>query len=382
MDQTPRVENDGIVVFGGFEGASVAAIGHDGGAFVADCLEEPNVPEKAFGHVFYDYSFACGIRNKALEPRGISIRLRLCPRSARRNISFMEGPYWLRQGRSWRHLPPSVHAKGEDWVETELTVPPESECVLSTKPFWTADDTVQILSEYEERLPFVQKRSILKTAEGRDIWAIETEPRSRRVLITSSLQSAEFAGDVMLFLLDWLGTDSRRCRDILKTFQLSLVPETMPDGVARGYSIMNAVGQCPMFDFGKAFEGVECARETQACVALMREKRPLLWIDLHVHPGRYNTSKVNPVKPECYPDAESASRAERIARNLLSLFDEWRLVAVPVADPDFDMRDSGLVLAAQHFGTASFCFQDYAHTEAGKKAAFVSFMDAALRAMP
>ena len=57
------------------------------------------------------------------------------------------------------------------------------------------------------------------------------------------------------------------------------------------------------------------------------------------------------------------------------------LVAVPVNGPDFDMRDSGLVLAAQHFGTASFCFQDYAFTEEGKKAAFVSFMDAALQGL-
>jgi hypothetical protein len=45
------------------------------------------------------------------------------------------------------------------------------------------------------------------------------------------------------------------------------------------------------------------------------------------------------------------------------------------------MRDSSLVLAAEQLGTAAFCFQNYAHTEEGRKALMVTFMETVLGAI-
>lgn len=104
-----------IAVFSDFEGASVGAIRQTGaGHFEVDCLQEADVPEMAFNRVFYDYNFAVGVRNTAAEVREVRIRLRLCERSAKRNLSFMLGPYWIKEGRGWRHLLPSNHQHGED----------------------------------------------------------------------------------------------------------------------------------------------------------------------------------------------------------------------------------------------------------------------------
>ena len=89
-----RAERDGLAVFGGFEGASLAAVRAAGGdSFDVDCLEEPDVPELAFNRVFFDYSFACGISNDSAEAREVAIHLNLCERSAARNARFMCGPW-------------------------------------------------------------------------------------------------------------------------------------------------------------------------------------------------------------------------------------------------------------------------------------------------
>jgi len=379
----PRAEQDGVAVFGGFEGASLEGVRAAGtGLFEADCLEEPGVPELAFNRVFYDYSFACGIHNASSHRRQTVLRLRLCARSARRNMGFMCGPYWIRRGGWWHHLTEAAHSTGDDWVETRLDLEPGERLVLASKPFWTAAETQQVLAEYEQRLPFTRVRSIGQTAEARDILAIETEPREQAIVVSSSLQSAEFAGDVCLHLLDWLGTETLPIQQWLRQYQFCLVPETMPDSVAAGLSIMNTQGRCPMFDSGAAFAGEQpCAEEATALTGLLQDKRPALWIDLHVHPGRYNSPKLNPVKAEMYPTSESADRAGRVEAALAQLFPGERNIAVPVDDAEFSMRDSSLVLAVERLGTAAFCFQDYARTEEGKKAMMVVFMEAVLRAM-
>lgn len=380
---SPRAEQNGVAVFGGFEGASLAGVRAAGaGLFEVDCLEEPGVPELAFNRVFYDYSFSCGLHNASSHLKQTVLRLKLCARSAERNMSFMCGPYWIRRSGRWQHLTEAAHSTGDDWVETRLTLEPGECLVLSTKPFWTAAETQQKLAEYEQRLPFTHVRSIGQTAAGRDILATETEPREQAIVVSSSLQSAEFAGDVCLHLLDWLGTDTLPLQAWLGQYQFCLVPETMPDSVAAGLSIMNKQGRCPMFDSGAPFLGESpCAEEAAALAGLLQEKRPALWIDLHVHPGRYNSAKLNPVKGEMYPTPESAQRAARVEAALAQLFPGERNIAVPVDDPEFSMRDSSLVLVAQQLGTAAFCFQDYARTEEGKKAMMVIFMETVLGAM-
>lgn len=59
MAQKVLGEADGIVLYSGFEGASVGGLREIcDGIFHVECLEEPNIPEMAFHGVFYDYNFA------------------------------------------------------------------------------------------------------------------------------------------------------------------------------------------------------------------------------------------------------------------------------------------------------------------------------------
>jgi len=369
----------GVRLFGGFEGASFESVlGVRDGAFDVQSLEEANVPELALNQVFYDYSFAIGVHNPAASAQEVKVRLRLCERSARRNLKFMAGPYWVKQGRNWRHLLPSAHAHGDDWVDTTFRLDPGERTILSTKPIWTSAETEEVLREYEERLPFAHVRSLGQTDEGRDLWMIETEPRDERIFVHSSFQSAEFGGDTVLHLLDWLGTPTKRSARLLERFQFQILPVPMPDGVAHGHSIMNARGRCPMFDFGLASCGEACAEESRHTWNHLIREPPVLLLDVHVHPGMTDSPKLNPVKGSSFPDRDSAKRAATAEEAMLSCCPEWRIVAVPLDDPEFSMEDSLLVLAADQFGSAAFCFQDYALTHEGGKPLLIDILDAAL----
>lgn len=253
--------------------------------------------------------------------------------------------------------------------------------VLSTKPFWTALETEAILREYAARLPFARVRSLGQTAEERDLWVIETEPREERVFIHSSFQSAEFAGDTVLHVLDRLGTPTRRSAGFLDRFQFTIFPVPMPDGVAHGTSIMNARGRCPMFDFGRAQRGEPCAEEALHTWRELEARSPVLLLDVHVHPGRINSPKLNPVKRHCFPSPHTVERAARVEQAMLACCPEWRIAPVPLDDPAFTMNDSLLVLAVQHLGAASFCLQDYAWTAEGTKPLLITILDAALEAL-
>lgn len=371
--------DSGVVLFSGFEGASAGEMRQVGdGCFDVDCLQEERVPEAAFDRVFYDYNFAIGLRNTTDQVQGAQIRLHLCERSAGRNWRFMAGPYWIKEGRGWRRLLSTHHQHGDDWVETSLRLDPHQRTILSTKPFWTARETEAILDEYETKLPFVHKRSLGKTAEGRDLWVIETQPREERIFIHSSFQSAEFAGDVVLHVLDWLGTPTRKSTELLSRFQFTLLPVPMPDGVAHGYSIMNARGRCPMFDFGHASRGEHCAEESLYTWRDLAARPPVLLLAVHVHPGEVMTPKLNPVKAEWFRTPEDGSRSKRVEQAMLARCPEWRMVPVPLDDPAFTMEDSLLVLAAKELGTAAFAFQDYALTPEGAKPFLIGLLDAAL----
>lgn len=382
MSQEVLNPHSGVTVFADFEGASVGRLSlAPDGRFEAECLQEDDVPDLAFNRVFYDYNFALGVRNTADESREVRIRLHLCARSAARNLRFMTGPYWIKEGRGWRHLLPSNHRHREDWVDTTLMLGPGQRTVLSTKPFWTASETETILREYEARLPWAHVRSLGHTAEGRDLWVIETEPREERVFICSSFQSAEFAGDTVLHVLDWLGTPTHRSAELLDRFQFTILPVPMPDGVAHGHSIMNARGRCPMFDFGCAHRGEPCAEEAEHTWRDLQDHPPVLFLDVHVHPGEVVEPKLNPVNASSFLSSSAAQRSARVEQSILARCPEWRLVRVPIDDPSFTMEDSLLVLAARHLDAASFCLQDYALTAEGAKPLLITILDAALGAL-
>ena len=108
---------------------------------------------------------------------------------------------------------------------------------------------------------------------------------------------------------------------------------------------------------------------------------PALMLDVHVHPGRVDSPKLNPVKGQWYLNEECAQRAQRVAQAILACCPQWRVVPVPVDDPAFDTRESELVLAARHLGSTALCIQDYALTAEGTKPLLITLLDAALRAI-
>ena len=371
-------EDSGMVLDGDFTGASFASLRRiDEDMFEIQCLQEENVLQAALGRVFYDYNFAVRIANHGDHSRRVTIRLQLCFRSGTRNMKFMMGPYWVRTHHDWRRLKPSDHRNGADWVETTITVSPNESLILASNPFRTNEEIKEMLEGYETNLSFVAKRSLGRTDEGRDIWAIETPEQSQRIVVSGSFQACETAVDAVLSILDWLGTGQNYTEELLREFQFALIPEPVPDGVAHGLSIMNTEGRCPMFDFGKASRNEPCAQEANIVWNDLKAAPPVLFLDVHVHPGKYSEPKLNPVKPESFTDAQAARRSERVRSAILACCPQWRVVSIPLDTPDFTMQDSLPVLLARHFQTAAFCFQDYAHTPEGAKWLLVSVLKAA-----
>jgi hypothetical protein len=382
MEERILAEHGGVAIYDSFEGAAVGGFRETtDGVFEVDCLEEPGVPEIAFLGVFFDYTFCIGVRNTTEQPQEATIRLHLCERSAARNMHFMQGPWWIGKGRDWHQAPMDCHQHGDDWVQVTLMLPPGRDAHLATRPFWTEREIDDILNEYVENLGFVSCRSIGATCDRRSIWIIETEPRDERIFIHSSLQGAEFAGDTVCHVLDWLGTGTRRTEELLERFSFSILPVPVPDSVAHGYSIMNATGRCPMFDFGPASRGEPCAEESHAIWQEITTVVPTMLLDVHVHPGAYSIPKLNNVKSSWYRDGACAARAMAAEQAMLSVCPDWRIVPVPLDDPDFHMQDSLMVLAARELGSATFCLQDYALTPDGTKPLLISILDAALGAI-
>ena len=142
-----------------------------------------------------------------------------------------------------------------------------------------------------------------------------------------------------------------------------------------------------MFDFGHARRGEPCAEEALHTWRELETRPPALLLSVHVHPGKINSPKLNPVKRRCFPSPHAAKRAARMGQAMLACCPEWRIVPVPLDDaadaskPDFTMEDSLLVLAARHLGAASFCLQDYALTAEGTKPLLISILDAALEGL-
>ena len=136
-----------------------------------------------------------------------------------------------------------------------------------------------------------------------------------------------------------------------------------------------------MFDFGYARRGEPCAEEGLYTWRELEIRPPALLLSVHVHPGKINSPKLNPVKRRCFPSPNAAARAARTEQAMLACCPEWRIVPVPLDDSEFTMEDSLLVLAARHLGSASFCLQDYALTAEGTKPLLISILDAALEAL-
>jgi len=139
-----------------------------------------------------------------------------------------------------------------------------------------------------------------------------------------------------------------------------MIPLPNPDGAFHGRSVTNAIGEVPMFSFGRHLAGEATPNETAWLWEYLSEVRPAAHIEFHTHYQDTRFHKLNPLALEWFPKSMH-DRVKETTRSLLAVNDQWRVTEL--------VKDTPIVTAgkfvnmAMHFQTISYCYQIYALTE-------------------
>jgi hypothetical protein len=188
---------------------------------------------------------------------------------------------WLSRGNAWERHP----------VEREA--PPES---LRLRVTMAAGETVRlsrmrpypysaVVARVEESAKHweAQTFSLGRSAEGREIAALEIGAGAARVLVLAGQHPAEFGGvEAAMGIADWLLSHLPEAREVCSRHTLVLVPVLNPDGNIKGRCGQNARGE----DLYRAFEGaaggtLPAAPETACLWQWVQEHRPALTLNFH-----------------------------------------------------------------------------------------------------
>ena len=126
-------------------------------------------------------------------------------------------------------------------------------------------------------------RVIGETAKGRKIWALETAPRAKRIVMAGTSQGAEPVAERLVELARRLTVDLTDTRWLLDNYQVSLVPMINPDGAAEGYSLLNGSGEVVAGGYGAAVSGEPCPVESKALADYVALAPTQAYLEFHAH---------------------------------------------------------------------------------------------------
>ena len=209
---------------------------------------------------------------------------------------YMDPPYWIQRAGRWRSVP-------EDRVEFVS----RSHCVICVdvgpdKPIAVANKPYLSLSEVDRRMDEIVRIhngwtlcEMGRTAEGRPVVSLKSEPREEKILVHATMQPAEPAAEPILSIAHALSDASRVSERLRERFQFCLIPLPNPDGSYHGRSGTNGNGEVPMFSFGRFLGGEEAPLETQVFWEYASRVRPVGFIEFHTHYQGSRLHKLNPV---------------------------------------------------------------------------------------
>lgn len=353
----------GIVLDNEFSCGSASGIRQvDSSLYEVDYLrEEPpdwfvGYLEEHFGGrgVPKEYAFCIRIRNQKDEPQRVTVRFLLTKNCG---VSYLAPPNWIRHESGWFWINPGeTHYHPErEYLELSPEIGPRETIWLASAPFLAPEVVEQKIRQIAEHYPLWTSREIGRTAQNRPILVLESEPRPLKLAVAATLQPAEPAGWGVLHLAHWLTIPSSRVRRLLEKIQFCLIPMPNPDGSAEGRSVTNSLGEVPKFSFTEVAEGRPGPLETTALWNYLKEVRPEIYFEHHLH---YTWEKpwvrrLNPTESDYVPEGMRpiAKATESALRELLP---NINIVPIDPRKPDHTCY------GVQHFvdlGILSFAYQ-------------------------
>lgn len=240
------------------------------------------------------YYFCFAVRNKLRKPRTITIEIASVWPPGRQPHSNNEHVI-LKRGDRWSQLPqthilpppdkPGVVFQGMFRLELPAADEPDPVLFVSNYHWYAYTEMARYLKTLAAEHPDVRRSSIGKSAQGRDIWAVEVGRRDEdapTITCAQTPQPSEMGHHACRAILDFLLSDDPIAAGILAKHRVCLIPHACPDGTVLGYAISNSLGGCPYFEGAKAIAGAPDAPVEEVAVwRYLQRKRPWLFIQWH-----------------------------------------------------------------------------------------------------
>lgn len=275
-------EDDETLIATDFEGGNGTGIDRFGGDDFGLVLE-PDPGNHRFAGGGYYVCF--GVVNKRPSARSIRVRMRTRVHSGE---SWHDHRHMIvRQGGAWRQLDRGdIRTNRED---LEVTVRlgaagrPDATQFVSNFHWWPGSERDAWLDTLGSR---GRVREIGSSHEGRTIRALEigrTEPDAPTIVVAQTTQPSEMmAAHACRFIAEHLLGDDPAAAQIRARFRVCVVPNTNPDGTARGHGVADARGHFPYFEADLAAQGDPAATaENRALWRYLQEQRPWLFWEWH-----------------------------------------------------------------------------------------------------
>jgi len=190
-------------------------------------------------------------------------------------------------GHDWRVLDDAGFSIAEDERSATLHV------MVSRKPLWIAAQEMWPNEKYDDwmaallkQAPFAAKRVLGKSAEGRDIWLLDTAPevdKPNTIVILGRQHPPEVTGAYALTaFVERLLSDDSQSKEFLSRYRVIIVPNLNPDGVAKGHWRHNTGGVDLNRDWGPFTQPeTQLMRDLLASLVSNRQSRLRLVLDFH-----------------------------------------------------------------------------------------------------
>ncbi len=333
-------------------------------AYEADPLPE-TVPDwflealqRHFAGAGVPREYACAVRvtSSALERRRVTVRFIFTKTNGR---GYMRPPYWIYREPRWRPLPTPAFVQ-DSHVDLTFDLAPGESVKVANKPYVTPDQVAEEMEDLAAVSDLFSVRELGRTAQGRPLLALETAPREETLVVGATMQPAEPAARPVLAVAHWLTGRSDVAIRLLDRFRFCFLPMPNPDGAAGGRSVTNALGEVPMFSFGRLIAGEPAPLETKAVWDYMTALQPDAYVEFHTHYQAHTFHKLNPLALDWFPLALH-DRVKRVDAALTALNAEWRMTPIERGMP---LEDTGkFTNLAVHFQALAYCYQIYTITE-------------------
>ncbi len=377
--------SSGLTIDADFECGSAGEIRRTGPcAYEADPLPE-TVPDwflealqRHFAGAGVPREYACAVRVTSSAPERRTVTLRFVF-SKTKGKSYMRPPYWVYREPRWRPLPASATAFVRDsHVDLTFDLAPGESVRVANKPYRTPAEVAGEMEDLTSASGLFSVRELGRTAQGRPILALESGAREETIVIGATMQPAEPASRPVLAVAHYLTSRSDLAARLLDRFRFAFLPLPNPDGAAGGRSVTNALGEVPMFSFGRLIAGQPAPLETKAIWNYMTALRPAAYVEFHTHYQAHTAHKLNPLSLDWFPP-ERHDLVKRADAALTALNAEWRMTPIERGMP---LEDTGkFTNLALHFQTLAYCYQIYAVTEEATCAHAVEVVSALAQAL-